>query len=98
MSIGSFCVRLWSWGGGALHVVDWGDELSGFHETTASTHVFDQDTHKVIKALQMAGCAMKCELLWSAAFGEPATESDCEALEATLETLQQAGLVTATND
>ena len=89
--------RLWSWGGGELHIVDWGDELVGFHEAAASTHVFDQDTHKVVQALQAAGCAMRVEALWSAAFGEPAMESDSEAQDEMLETLRQAGLVTASS-
>jgi PqqD family protein of HPr-rel-A system len=89
--------RHWSWDGGALHVVDWGDELVAFHEATASTHLLDQDSVKVVQTLRDAGRAMTGAELWSTAFGEPTTGSDFQALDEMLEKLLQAGLVTATD-
>lgn len=88
--------RRWSWGGAALHSVCFGDEYVAFHEATASTNVFDEDTYRLLEALRHVDRPLTGPNLWSAAFGEAATESDCQALEETLEQLRQAGLVTAT--
>lgn len=97
MVSGETGVRLWSWARGALRSVHLGDEIVAFHEATASTHVFDADTHQLVETLRQAGCAVTSAALWSTAFGEPPVESDCQALEERLERLQQSGLVTATS-
>jgi len=89
--------QLWSWARGVLHAVHLGDEIVAFHEATASTHVFDADTHQLVETLQQADCAMTSPALWRTAFGESPTEADCQGLEERLERLQQSGLVTATN-
>ena len=88
---------MWSWALGVLHTVPLDDEIVAFHEATASTHVFDADTHQLVETLRQADGAVTSAALWSTAFGEPPAESDCQALEEGLEKLQQAGLVTATN-
>lgn len=89
--------RLWSWAQGALHTVQLGDEIAAFHEATASTHVFDADTHQLLETLRQADCAVTSTALWNTAFGEPLAQGDCQALEERLERLHQSGLVTATN-
>lgn len=96
MTSGKVGERRWSWGGGTLHTVCWGDETVAFHEATASTHVFDGDTHQLLVALRQVDRPVTSAILWNSAFGEAATESDCQALEEMLEKLHQSGLVTAT--
>lgn len=95
--IGEAGGRRWSWAHGALHTVHLGDEIVAFHEATASTHMFDADTHRLVETLRRAGDGVTSATLWSTAFGEPPADSDCQALEERLEKLQQAGLVTATS-
>jgi PqqD family protein of HPr-rel-A system len=89
--------RRWSGGGGALHVVTWGDETVAFHESTASTHLFDEDAHRLVETLQQGDGEVTDTVLWNAAFGEAPTGADRQALDEILETLLQAGLVTATS-
>lgn len=89
--------RLWSWAQGTLHTVHLGDEIVAFHEATASTHVFDADTHQLVQTLRQADFALTSAGLWRTAFGESPAESDCKALEERLERLLQSGLVAATN-
>jgi PqqD family protein of HPr-rel-A system len=80
-----------------MHAVALDDEIVAFHEATASTHVFDPDTHQLLETLRRADGTVTSAFLWRAAFGELPTESDCQALEERLERLQQSGLVTAVN-
>lgn len=87
----------WIWAGGALHKVQWGDEVVAFNEATATTHVFDEDTVQLVDALCRADRAVTSAVLWRSAFGEAPTESDCQALEELLQRLRQSGLVTASN-
>ena len=89
--------RRWAWGGGALHTVHWGDDTAAFHEATASTHLFDEDTLRLVQALRHADCAVTSAVLWNTAFGEASSESDSQALDERLVTLLQAGMVTATD-
>lgn len=95
MAVSGVSGRLWSWGGGALHTVRWGDETVAFHEATASTHLFDEDTYRLVDALRRIDAAVTGADLWSAAFGDAPSDADCLALDATLQTLLQAGLVAA---
>ena len=86
----------WSWAGGALHAVRLGDETVAFHEATASTHVFDEDTHRLVETLRLMDREVSSTELWRAAFGDAPTEPDVLALEESLLALHRAGLVTAT--
>ena len=95
MASGEVGERRWSWAGGTLHVVRFGDETVAFHEATASTHVFDEDTHRLVETLRLMDCDVTGADLWSAAFGAVPTEPDCQALDESLQALVQAGLVTA---
>ncbi len=96
MVCGEIGARRWSWGGGVLHTVRWGEEVVAFHEATASTHVFDEDTVLLLKTLRALDSAVTSEVLWRATFGEAPSAADCEAIDATLETLLNAGLALAT--
>ena len=95
MASGKIGARRWSWAGGALHVVHFGGETVAFHEATASTHVFDEDTYRVVETLRHLHGDVSGTELWTRAFGVAPAPSDCEALDETLETLIQAGLVAA---
>lgn len=97
MANGGVGGRRWGWGGGALHVARWGEEAVAFHEPTASTHLFDDDTRRVVEALRRLDGGVTSPGLWNTVFGDAASESDCQALDEMLESLLQAGLVTATN-
>lgn len=97
MSSGELGERRWSWGGGALHVVRWGDEAVAFHESTASTHVFDEDTFRLVETLRQSESAVTIASLWIAAFGEAPSRADCQTLSETLDSLSHTGLVTATS-
>ena len=96
MVSGKVVERLWASSGGALHVVRWGEEIAAFHEATASTHIFDEDTARLLEVLQQGCVGVSSVVLWSTAYGVAPSASDCQALDETLETLVQAGLVTAT--
>lgn len=98
MVIGEVSDRQWSWAGGVLHVVHWGDETVAFHEATASTHVFDADTYRLVEALRQVDGTVTGQDLWRTAFGEAPSGADCLALDATLQTLLQGGLVAATEN
>jgi hypothetical protein len=87
--------RRWSWAGGELHVVSFGDEVVAFHESTASTHLFDEDTHRVVEALRLGECDVNTVELWQRTFGASPSESERQALDASLGMLLHAGLVTA---
>lgn len=73
-------------------MVHLGDETVAFHEATASTHVFDKDTHRLVETLRQADGTVSGADLWRDAFGVAPSESDCEALNQSLEALLQAGL------
>ena len=79
-----------------MHVVHWGEETVAFYEATASTHVFDEDTARLVKVLRQGDGGMTSAVLWNTAYGDVPLVSDYQALDATLEALLQAGLVTAT--
>ena len=85
--------RRWGWAGGALHAVHFGDETVAFHEATASTHVFDKDTHRLVETLRQVQGTISGADLWRDAFGVTASESDYEALDQSLEALLRVGLV-----
>ena len=69
MTSGEIGERRWGWAGGALHVVHFGDETVAFHEATASTHVFDQDTYRLIVTLRQGHGNRSSADLWRDAFG-----------------------------
>lgn len=92
MSIGELNRRQWRWSGGVLHLVHFGDETVAFHEATASTHVFDKDTHRLIETLRQADSNVSASALWTNAFRVAPSESDYEALDQSLESLLRAGL------
>lgn len=92
MGIGEFGARRWAWAGGALHAVHLGDETVAFHEATASTHVFDKDTHQLVETLRRVDGTVSAVDLWRDAFGVEPTEPDFEALDQSLEALLRAGL------
>ena len=73
-------------------MVHFGDETVAFHEATASTHVFDQDTYRLIVTLRQGHGNRSRADLWRDAFGVAPSESDYEALDQSLEALLQAGL------
>ena len=76
-------------------MVRWAEETVAFHESTASTHLFDEDTHRLVEALQRGGCAVTSAALWTSAFGDAPTSADCLDLDRRMEILLQTGLVTA---
>lgn len=95
MASGAIGERRWFWGGGALHAVNWGEETVAFNEATASTHCFDQDTYRLVEALRQSDRTLTRADLWSNTFSEAASASDLQALDDRLESMLQAGLVTA---
>ena len=92
MASGEFGERRWAWAGGALHLVQFGDETVAFHEATASTHVFDVDTSRLVATLQQADGTVSGADLWRDAFGGAPSRSDLETLDESLGALLQAGL------
>lgn len=80
-----------------MHTVHWGDEIAAFHEATASTHVLNEDAHRLLDVLVRNVDAMSSASLWSTAFACAPSELDCQSLDELLGTLLQAGLVTATS-
>ena len=82
----------WTWAGGALIAVHFGDETVAFHDATASTHVFDKDTYRLVETLRQVDSNVSASVLWTNAFGVSPSESDYEALDQSLETLVRAGL------
>ena len=92
MASGEIGERRWAWAGGALHAAHFGDETVAFHEATASTHVFDKDTHRLVETLRQVDGNVSGADLWRHAFGVAPAESDYEALDQSLEALLQAGL------
>ena len=78
-------------------MVTWGDETVAFHESTASTHLFDEDTHRLVETLRQGDCPVTGQMLWSAAFGGAPSGEESQALDEILGTLLQSGLVTATH-
>ena len=95
MASGEIGEHRWSWAGGALHAVRLDDETAAFHEATASTHVFDEDTYRLVETLRLMGCDLAGTDLWRAAFGDSPSERDRQALDESMQALVQAGLVTA---
>lgn len=87
--------RRWCWAGGALHVVQWGDEAAVFHEASASTHLLDTDSHLIIACLRETPGSASTAQLWQRAFGCPPQWDDCRDLAESLEALARAGLVTS---
>jgi PqqD family protein of HPr-rel-A system len=86
----------WGWAGGALHVVQWGDEIVAFHELTASTHVLDVESGRLLDCLKgSASACMTTESLWINVFGDVPSSTDAESLNERLHALAGAGLVTA---
>jgi PqqD family protein of HPr-rel-A system len=73
-----------------------GDETVAFHEAAGSTHLFDEVTYRLVESLRQSSCSLTSADLWHAAFGAAPSGLDCQALEERLDTLLQAGLVTAT--
>ncbi len=95
MANGETSGRRWSWGGGALHVVHYDKETVAFHEETVSTHVFDEDTYRLVDTLRHTVGSVSNAELWRTAFGVDPSQFDNETLNASLEALLQAGLVSA---
>ena len=73
-------------------MVHFGDETVAFHEATASTHVFDQDTYRLIVTLRQGHGNRSSADLWRDAFGGAPSRSDLETLDESLGALLQAGL------
>ena len=73
-------------------MVQFGDETVAFHEATASTHVFDVDTSRLVATLQQVAGTVSAADLWRDAFGGAPSRSDLETLDESLGALLQAGL------
>ena len=78
-----------------MHLVNWGEETVAFNEATACTHAFDQDTARLVAALRVIDGTVTSAVLWEMVFGDTPSESECQALNESLEKLVMAGLVTA---
>ena len=73
-------------------MVQFGDETVAFHEATASTHVFDVDTSRLVATLQQVAGTVSAADLWRDVFGRAPSGSDLETLDESLGALLQAGL------
>lgn len=87
----------WSWAGGELHAVSWGDETVIYHESSASTHLLNADAGRVVAALKAVGQTLSSTEAWQRAFGESPQAEDCLVLEESLCALARVGLVTRTS-
>ena len=76
-------------------MVQLGDETVAFHVATASTHVLDEDTLRLVDTLRHRDGDVSSTDLWREAFGIDPSPSDCKVLNASLEALLHAGLVAA---